>query len=537
MKRLIAYFLLFIIICSCTSDAELTKMRLGLESINIRNRKDQPFSVSEVEQYVRFFDNYGTSNDRLKAYYLLGRAYYEKGEVPMALQCYYDAINYCDTTAQDCDFAQLSRVYGQMARIFYDQDLFIEQIMFEKSAVKYAWTAKDTLAALMSYEQLGHAYNNIGKQDSAIMVIEDVASQYKQYGYPKYSAIALGTIVYPLVVVKDYAKARQYIDIYENISGFFDNRGNIMKGREIYYRVKGYYYLAIDSLDSAEFYFRKELLYGKDFNNQHSAALGLKELYQRKQQNDSIAKYAVYAYDMGDSMYTKKATKEVKRIQAMFDYTRQREIARKETEKAVIANRRQLLISIVLLITMLIATWLYIARKKVMNNLRSISYDLTNAREELLELQKSESINHESIIEKEKRILQLERKLGKYSKMVYFGTAKAENDLLLSPNYRKIKDIAYKGQILQENDWEIACQLITEYFPGYNEFLNSRLKKYSTDYQVCLLLRLHFKAGEIANMLNVTPPYISKVSSAVLINLFRKKGSSKELSKELSKIF
>lgn len=254
MKRLIAYFLLFIIICSCTSDAELTKMRLGLESINIRNRKDQPFSVSEVEQYVRFFDNYGTSNDRLKAYYLLGRAYYEKGEVPMALQCYYDAINYCDTTAQDCDFAQLSRVYGQMARIFYDQDLFIEQIMFEKSAVKYAWTAKDTLAALMSYEQLGHAYNNIGKQDSAIMVIEDVASQYKQYGYPKYSAIALGTIVYPLVVVKDYAKARQYIDIYENISGFFDNRGNIMKGREIYYRVKGYYYLAIDSLDSAEFY-------------------------------------------------------------------------------------------------------------------------------------------------------------------------------------------------------------------------------------------------------------------------------------------
>ena len=68
-------------------------MRQGLDSLNQRNRTDQPFTVSDVEPYVRFFDRHGTSNDRLLAHYLLGRAYYEHGEAPMALECYHDAID------------------------------------------------------------------------------------------------------------------------------------------------------------------------------------------------------------------------------------------------------------------------------------------------------------------------------------------------------------------------------------------------------------------------------------------------------------
>ena len=57
----------------------------------------------------------------LLAHYLLGRAYHEHGEAPMALQCYHEAIDCADTTAADCDYAQLARVYGQMGDIFYNQ--------------------------------------------------------------------------------------------------------------------------------------------------------------------------------------------------------------------------------------------------------------------------------------------------------------------------------------------------------------------------------------------------------------------------------
>ena len=98
-----------------------TAMRKGLDSINTLNRNDQPFTSAGVQPYVDYFDDHGTPNDQMLAHYLLGRAYHEHGEAPMALQCYQEATERADTTATDCDYKQLSRVYGQMADIFYYQ--------------------------------------------------------------------------------------------------------------------------------------------------------------------------------------------------------------------------------------------------------------------------------------------------------------------------------------------------------------------------------------------------------------------------------
>jgi len=537
VKRLAGFFFgLLLVLVGCTTAGERALMRAGLDSINIRNHNDQPFTAQDVEPYVRFFDDHGTPNDQLLAHYLLGRAYHEHGEAPMALQCYHDALDRADTTAQDCDYAQLARVYGQMALVFYQQGLFRHQLELEKQSVKYAWLANDTLAALMNYEQESFAYSSLGMPDSAIFVIEDVASKYRQYGYPSDAAIALGTIIRILINKGEFQKAKQYMDIYESKSGLFDAHGNIAHGREIYYKSKGLYYLNTNALDSAEYYFRKELHDGRDFNNQNAAAKGLTMLYQKRYRPDSIAKYAVYAYDMSDSLYAQKNVKEVKRIQAMYDYSRQQEIARQETEKTTQANRMLLFSLIALLNISLIASWLYFARVQLIKKLQQVSIELTAAREELAELQQDSSVNHQSIMEKEERIKQLERKLGKYGKIVYFGAEKIENDLQLSPNYQKIKDLAYKGGELQQHDWDIIYQLINEYLPGYHEFLTSNLKVNTADYQVCLLLRLHFKAGEIANMLGVSPPYISKICTTVFAVLFNKKGSSRELAKELAKI-
>ena len=117
-------------------------------------------------------------------------------------------------------------------------------------------------------------------QDSLIYVCEHAAKLLKRYGFPEYAAHALGLSLSTLVSKKEFEKARQYMHIYESESGFFDSAGNINPGREIYYRVKGLYFLGINKLDSAEYYFRKELHEGKDLNNQNAGAKGLSELYQ-----------------------------------------------------------------------------------------------------------------------------------------------------------------------------------------------------------------------------------------------------------------
>lgn len=113
MKQgIVSLFFLTVVLMGCTTEAERTQMRAALDSINQLNRSDQPFTAKDVEPYVRFFDRHGSPNDRLLAHYLLGRAYHEHGEAPMALQCYHDALDCADTTAQDCDYAQLARVYA-----------------------------------------------------------------------------------------------------------------------------------------------------------------------------------------------------------------------------------------------------------------------------------------------------------------------------------------------------------------------------------------------------------------------------------------
>jgi hypothetical protein len=76
-------------------------------------------------------------------------------------------------------------------------------------------------------------------------------------------------------------------------------------------------FLKVCQYDSAEYYFRKELAMGKDFNNQNAGALGLALLYQQTDRPDSAVKYALYSYAMNDSAYNHKSTTDVARMKSL----------------------------------------------------------------------------------------------------------------------------------------------------------------------------------------------------------------------------
>jgi hypothetical protein len=258
-------------------------------------------------------------------------------------------------------------------------------------------------------------------------------------------------------------------------------------------------------------------------------------LYQQKHMSDSAAKYFAYSYAMNDSCFVQMTTHEVEQAKAMYDYSRQQEIAQRESQNAARANNRLLISIIVLLIVFLAASWLYIARRNVIESLEQTATELNGVKTENEVLKQDSLANHRQITENEKRIKQLEKKLGRYGKLVFLGPEKMDNDLKLSPNYQHIQELAKKGKTLSEGDWDVVDNLTSEYHPAFYDYLLSHLKVDSNEYRICLLLRLHFKAGEIANMLGVTPPYISKTSTEIMEALYGKKGSSKDLSKELSK--
>ena len=529
-------------IVGCTTESDRMRMRAGLDSINIRNRSGQPFTVADVQPYVTFFDEHGTPNDRLLAHYLLGLAYSDHGEAPMALQCYQKAAECADTTAADCDYAQLARVYGQMAEVFYYQGLYQEQLQNTKVSVKYAWKGKDTLLALRNNEQEGYAYLELRDTMSAIAIFEHVSNQFMVFRHIQKAAITLGGAVRPLIDVGDYDKAKEYINMYETMSGRFDSCSNIETGREVYYKSKGLYYLHTNKLDSAEYYFRKEMHDGKDFSNQNSAANGLTLLYQTLQRSDSAAKYAIYAYAMLDSVYAQKTAKEVERIQAMYDYTRHQEIAHAKSKEAQEEKHKRVLLSVIFIIIIIIGIWYTISilqkQKENYSKYKQTLEDLRQVRLEKEALAIHEEEYHQIIAEKDKKIELGEKLIKKYGKLQYFTTANAERCLKDSPLYKALQLKAIKGETLSSNDWEGIYMMIREYFPGFDDFMEThRPNLKEIEYQTCLLLRLHFKAIDIAGCLSLSKSKISQVCNEVMRKTFQSKGSSEELSAKLTKIF
>ena len=543
MKRLVVYvFVFLLVLMGCTTAGERTRMRSGLDSINVLNRTNQPFTVQDVEPYVQFFDEHGTPNDQVLAHYLLGRAYYEYGEAPMALQCYHDAIDCADTTAQDCDYAQLARVYGQMAELFYYQGLYRQQLEFEQQSVRYAWLGKDTLAALMNYEQECFAYDQLGLSDSSIFIIEDVVAKYNQYGYVSDAAIALGGAIKPLLDKGEYQKAKQYMDVYESKSGLFDAQGKIAEGKEVFYNFKGQYYLNTGRLDSAELYFRKELHDGKDFNNQGAAALGLAKIYQKQQNNDSAVYYALYAHAMGDSLYAHKTMQTIKRMQSLYDYTRNQEIAQKEKENAAKEKRKLYFCISLFLLIMTIAIYVIYGMREEKEKQRVLYLhnleQLEQTQSEILQLRAHADEYEDLLEEKEKQLAQQRDEMQIHRKKLLLDHSAIEKNIKGSDIYQILLGKQY-GQALSIAELRECRKIVIENLPEFNSLLLSRQYKLNAkDFNVCILFRLGFKSKEISNMLNITQGRVSQISSKILREVFEKdEGGAAELIALLHELY
>ncbi len=546
MKRLVTYLMAVLVLATmvtgCVTESRRMAMRQGLDSINAVNRSGKPFTVQDVRPYVEFFDDHGEANDRLLAHYLLGLAYYDHGEAPMALQCYQDALDCADTTRADCDYAQLSRVYGHMAEIFYDQRLYRKDLAFVQNAEKNAWLGKDTLAALTFYEHRYLAYNLLGIVDSAIYIVEDVAQKYERYGYSTNASIALGAIVRTLVDKGDYKKAKICMDRYESESGRFNSSGDIEHGREIYYKAKGLYYLYNNVLDSAEYYFRKELRDGKDFNNQNAAAMGLAQLYQRLHRTDSAAKYAIYAYAMNDSMYAHQTTETIERMQAMYDYSRHQEEARKESAKA---THRAIIIWVCIGLIMVICLGAIIiirefTRKKEQSEQKYLQGQaiIEQVQQDIAKLRKNEEINKELISEKEQTIREQETVLKALLRSDSDSQSLAERKLKTTDIYKSFEQLSVVGRQPSTDEWEQARTKLFAHYPGFGDFMQEHAHHLNDKEQkVCLLVRLGFKPSNIGSMLKVSSSYVTELRSKMLQKLFGIAGDSKAFDKMLRKIY
>jgi len=217
------------------------RMRAVLDSALEQNRSYTPFtSDSTMKEVVEYYDRYGTPNDRLRAHYALGCVYRDLHDAPIALLTWEKAIAAADTTASDCDFATLFRVYGQMADIYFRQFMPEKQLEAQYLFCKYALQAGDTLLYIGGLLRRNSALLALGDTAAVLRNINHVRQLYLERGLKAEVAQVYPSAIQIALDRHQLEQAREMMNVFETESGLFDEQGNIAPTRHLFPELVSY---------------------------------------------------------------------------------------------------------------------------------------------------------------------------------------------------------------------------------------------------------------------------------------------------------
>ena len=516
-------------------------MKLLLLKAKVRNKLIMPMSTDSLKDIADYFDKHGDSNERMLAYYIIGCVYQRSQDAPMALQYFHEAATKADTTDSNCDFLTLHRTHAWSAEIFKNQRAFSDAFHENSLAFKYAMKAKDALSAIITYEQKANIYYIQDLTDSAITIRKRLYELYSKYGYKKEAARSLGPLIDIYAKNGNISKAKHALDVYEKMSGRFDKYGNIKKGLEVHYAIKGYYYLSINDYDSARLCFDKCLKTTSNYPNDFGYSYeGLTELYKKLHRPDSVAKYSELTRQMSDTIYARMSTEHLQQMQAMYNYNRYRQNA-EEAEKDALRTKY---ISIIIIMAIMaaaiggaLAVRTYIIRKRrarvneIKEYKRSIS-ELKKARRELDILTENRQTRMESLIkEKEEEIERLQKEKAEYEKKK--DIAARMTPFADEPVVRILRRHAEKEHVMMSGE---ERKMLISLFDSYEEISRLKAVLSESEYELCLLVKLGFAPSQISLLTGRSRSDITNIRKRLYNRITGKDGTSKDFDRYIKSL-
>ena len=516
------------------------RMQYLLHRMNAENKTDVIFtSDSLAKELADHFDRHGTTNERVLAHYLLGRTLSDMGEAPAALQAYYDAIERTDTTRTDCDYATLKGIYGQMAQIFHQQNLPQDEILAIHHYINCIKHTSNTEKYIIAKGQLIKPYYLLGEKDTVLQIIDETYQSLKCIGKNQRAASILPTAIYIYTERQDLSKAKEVMDIFEHESGLFDENGNIAKGRETYFFIKGFYELAVNEYDSAEFYFRRAIQSGF-FSEGYK---GLLSIYREKNNIDSIVRFSQLYESAQDTLHNKMQTDAIHQMSALYNYNRSQREAEQEKAKAqeaFILLGYIIMIAIGLLIAIFVIVALYRkGQKEKQKRIAKLENSLINARQQRSavqeELKKLKEKDYEGMIaEKEKQEAELTQTIERLQ---------AENDIYRHNNKETdrleaflestiaqlfIKKANGKAErpVPSDAEWKLLMSEFCKDNPATFKSFGDGKPLSLLEQRICVLLVLDIPEKTISMMTNSIASTISNAKSRANEKLYGKKDAS-----------
>ena len=489
------------------------KMRYELLYHKAMNKADSTFTSDSIMlEVVDYYERHGSANDRMLAYYVLGCVYRDMHEAPLALEYYNKATEQADTTAKDCDYATLCRVYSQMGVLFDKQHLPYQELASLDKAVKYAYLAKDTLNAIRYYQNKIGAYGCLDQEDSVAFINVQAAKLFRKYGYLEDSKIAIGCNLLYYLKKEKIKEAEEAFKAFQSTN--YKGNSNWKDAYAYVLYEQGLYYLAIGKIDSASSCLNMSFEQSKSFV--------LKSALLRSADNDS------------DFVVTRYA----KLLQAkpMYEYNRNKEIANKAQLKA---ERRMEIIYIVVICAILVfavSFTIYKKRLKKRNQRIAMTQKMYNdcvqqlnvAQQELVKLHSlNESTIDTLVKENEDMIQKLQSEVKKYEE-VNIGRNLLELDKQLKQSSVYLKLVYLESHPLEKmtkTDWSDLEETIEKYVSG---FASLKQKLSTKEYRICLLVKLHFSPSIISSFIGTTPADVSNSRRRMLAKICGSSGNGKD---------
>lgn len=500
-------------------------------------------SDSVMKEVVDYYDNHGSANERMLANYVLGCVYRDMHEVPLALEYYNKATEQADTTAADCDYGTLYRVYSQMGFLFSKQYLPYQLLDAFGKAEKYAYLAKDTLNAIINYQNKGDAYDYLGKKDSVVAINLRSANMFKRIGDNYNAAIALGCNYSYYIEKQDSVNAKKAFEAY--FSTGYEGNLEYEDSKAYVLCQKGIYYMFTGQLDSACYILQQSLKLSKSYSNKAAATKILAQYYARINKPVLAMKYALKSSEYNDSDLLAVRESQLQQIQAMYNYGRNQEIARKAELKA---ERITMLVYVLIaggVVIFLLLTYLYLKqlkkkKEKIVVTKQLYDDSLLKLRQKQEELELLRTVNDRKIAdvikEKEQTINKLKEDL-KDIRDKYSNSSLSDVDILLKESsiYKRIKYLElHPKEIMRENDWKELEETIEQLIPSFIPLLKNRLNVIA--YRICLLVKLEISTSSIAILLGLSSSAISKYRKVMLEKLCGRSGKPKDFDEYIRQI-
>ena len=469
---------------------------------------------------VSYYNAHGTPNERMTAHYLKGCSYLELGDEPATLRCFNEAVGTADTSALDCNYAQMGDIYGQIARIYNNHAMPDSALRAYGLAEHYARKANDTINVITIWGNKSNVLIDLGRISEALELREKAAERFKAMGYSKKAARVKGLCIKWYIQQGELDKAKAAMDEYEAISGYSRIKDETKSGWESYFHIKGTYYLETGKLDSANYYFKKLKL-------------------------------------ASDTLFNIQTAQKLQNAQSMYNYMRHQEAAhRKELESKNVQLRLYRGIAFILLFAAVMSVFVLLLRRRIRRNERQLvvvrrensrlNVLIGNNNRKLDELNglieekisiitalndqlNQQAIDLNSYHKQAETIQQLNERIAHYeTEMMNQVTANLMNRLAEEPALMVVfQKLKARKEYLTKSEWTDLYSTAEKYFPALCN-IKTNPKVSVSEYQICVLTKLGLRINDIIYLTRISASNISNMRSRMLSKLFGEEGGAKD---------